>query len=105
MRKTRFFQKDTYISVDFLEKKAEILKIMDAPKKPAEFDMILKNAEGEKKQIYFENPSVKDYNAISEEFTHFAKCINKNMPPIVSLEDGTKALKLANQIIDSFNNE
>ena len=48
---------------------------------------------------------VKDYNAISEEFTHFAKCINKNMPPIVSLEDGTKALKLANQIIDSFNNE
>tara|TARA_Y100000748_G_scaffold101357_1_gene84440 strand:+ start:2071 stop:3039 length:969 start_codon:yes stop_codon:yes gene_type:complete len=105
MRKTRFFQKDAYISVDFLEKKAEVLKIMDAPKKPAEFDMILKNAEGEKKQIYFENPSVKDYNAISEEFTHFAKCINKNMHPIVSLEDGTKALKLANQIIDSFNNE
>jgi len=78
---------------------------MNAPKKLSEFDMILKNAEGEKKQIYFENPSVKDYNAISEEFTHFAKCIHKNMPPIVSLEDGTKALKLANQIIDSFNNE
>ncbi len=105
MRKTRFFQRDAYISVDFLEKKAEIIKIMDAPKNPGEFDMILKNAEGEKKQIYFENPSVDDYNAINQEFDHFAQCIKKNMSPIVSLNDGTKALKLANQIIDSFNNE
>ena len=104
MRKTRFFQRDAYISVDFLEKKAEILKIMDAPKNPGEFDMILKNAEGEKKQIHFESPSVNDYNAINHEFDHFAQCIKRNMPPIVSLNDGTKALKLANQIIDSFNN-
>ena len=102
MRKTRFFQRDAYISVDFLEKKAEILKIIDAPKKIGEFDMILKNAEGEKKQIYFENPSINEYNAIDEELNHFADCIKKNISPIVSLNDGTKALKVANQIIDSF---
>ncbi len=105
MRKTRFFQKDAYISVDFLEKKAEVLKIMNAPKKLKEFDMILKNAEGEKKQIYFEYPSIKDSNAINEEFEHFARCIKENKTPIVSLNDGTKALRLANQIINCFNNE
>ena len=31
MRKTRFFQKDAYISVDLLEKKAEVVKMKDAP--------------------------------------------------------------------------
>ena len=102
MRKTRFFQKDAYISVDFLDKKAEILKIIDAPKKPKKFDMILKNAEGDKKQIYFEHPSIENGNAILEEFNHFADCIEQNKTPIVSLEDGAKALELANLIIESF---
>ena len=27
----------------------------NAPKNPGDFDMILQNAEGQKKQIYFEN--------------------------------------------------
>ncbi|MEM6865454.1 MAG: Gfo/Idh/MocA family oxidoreductase, partial [Bacteroidota bacterium] len=31
MRKSRFFQKDAYISVDFLEKKVEVVKMKDAP--------------------------------------------------------------------------
>ena len=58
MRKSRFFQRDAYISVDFLEKKVEVVKMKDAPKQPGDFDMILQNAEGEKKQIYFENPDI-----------------------------------------------
>ena len=57
MRKTRFFQKDAYIAVDFLTKKVEVVKMKDAPEKPEEFDLILQNAEGVKKQIYFEPPS------------------------------------------------
>ena len=56
MRKSRFFQRDAYISVDFLEKKVEVVKMKDAPKHPGDFDMILQNAEGIKKQIYFEKP-------------------------------------------------
>ena len=76
MRKSRFFQKDAYISVDFLEKKVEVVKMKDAPNDPGAFDMILQNAEGMKKQIYFENPEIKNNNAI----------IN-NTRPIVSLEE------------------
>ena len=44
MRKSRFFQKDAYISVDFLEKKCEVVKMKDAPENPGDFDMILQNA-------------------------------------------------------------
>ena len=44
MRKSRFFQKDAYISVDFLEKNVEVVKMKDAPEQPGDFDMILQNA-------------------------------------------------------------
>lgn len=102
MRKSRFFQKDAYISVDFLEKKAEVVKMKDAPEQPGDFDMILQNAEGVKKQIYFENPEIKENNAILDELESFAKAITTNSTPIVSLKQGTQALKVALQIIDSF---
>ncbi|MCF6350694.1 MAG: Gfo/Idh/MocA family oxidoreductase [Flavobacteriaceae bacterium] len=102
MRKTRFFQKDAYISVDFLEKKSEVVKMKDVPKNPDEFAMILQNAEGVKKQIYFENPEVKNNNAILDELETFADAINNDTTPIVTLNDGTEALKVAQQIIACF---
>ncbi|WKB81417.1 Gfo/Idh/MocA family oxidoreductase [Cellulophaga lytica] len=102
MRKSRFFQQDAYISVDFLEKKVEVVKMKDAPEQAGDFDMILQNAEGEKKQIYFENPEVAGNNAILDELETFANAINNNTTPIVTLEQGTNALRVALQIIESF---
>ncbi len=104
MRKSRFFQKDAYISVDFLEKKVEVVKMKDAPKQPGDFDMILQNAEGIKKQIYFENPEIAPNNAILDELETFAEAITTDTTPIVTLRDGTNALKVAHQIIDCFKN-
>ena len=103
MRKTRFFQKDAYISVDFLEKKCEVVKMKDAPEQPGDFDMILQNAEGVKKQIYFDNPEITNNNAILDELETFADAINNNTQPIVTLHDGTEALRVATQIINCFN--
>ena len=103
MRKSRFFQRDAYISVDFLEKKCEVVKMKDAPKNPGDFDMILQNAEGIKKQIYFDNPQVSLNNAILDELESFADAINNDTTPVVSLEQGTQALRVAKQIINSFN--
>lgn len=103
MRKTRFFQKDAYISVDFLEKKCEVVKMKDAPENPGDFDMVLQNAEGLKKQIYFENPEIAQNNAILDELETFAYAINHNTQPIVTLTDGTEALRVAQRIIDCFN--
>ena len=103
MRKSRFFQKDAYISVDYLDKVCEVVKMKDAPEVPGDFDMILQNAEGEKKQIYFNNPEVAPNNAILDELETFADAINNNTTPIVTLEDGTEALRVAYQIIDCMN--
>ena len=102
MRKSRFFQKDAYISVDFLEKKTEVIKMKNAPKNPGDFDIILQNAEGQKKQIYFENPNIVQNNAILDELETFAEAIKNNTKPIVTLRDGANALKVAHQIINSF---
>ncbi len=102
MRKSRFFQKDAYISVDFLEKKVEVVKMKAAPERPGDFDMVLQNAEGVKKQIYFENPEVHPNNAIKDELEAFVKAIETDTEPVVSLEQGTNALRVALRIIESF---
>ncbi|WP_213523657.1 Gfo/Idh/MocA family protein [Nonlabens sp.] len=102
MRKARFFQKDAYISVDFLTKKVEVVRMKNAPVVPGDFDMILQNAEGIKKQIYFDNPDVADNNAILDELETFADAIENDTRPIVNLEDGTAALDVALKIIKEF---
>ncbi len=104
MRKSRFFQRDAYISVDFFEKKCEVVKMKDAPENPDDFAMILQNAEGLKKQIYFDNPDVPSNNAILDELNTFAEAIKNDSTPIVSLKQGKKALEVALKIIDCFSN-
>lgn len=99
MRKSRFFQRDAYISVDFLEKKAEVIRMRPAPEHPSEFDMIIENAEGEKNQILFEYPDIQPNNAILDELESLADAINGKHHVEVSLEDGTEALKVALEIM------
>ncbi len=103
MRKARFFQKDAYISIDYLDKACEVVKMKDAPETPGDFDLILQNAEGVKKQIYYDNPTVSQNNAILDELETFADAIENNTTPIVTLEDGTNALRIAYEIIKCFN--
>ena len=99
MRKSRFFQKDAYISVDFLEKKAEVIRMKEAPENPTPFDMIIENADGEKNQILFEYPNIQPNNAILDELESFADAVIENKNVEVSLEDGTEALKVALEIV------
>jgi len=105
MRKQRYFQRDAYISIDFLEKKAEVVRIEDVPEKPDDYAMILQNAEGEKKQISFDNPEIKDNNAILEELDSLADAINQDTTPRVTLQQGADALKVANKIMDRINKQ
>ncbi|MBT4869363.1 MAG: Gfo/Idh/MocA family oxidoreductase [Polaribacter sp.] len=102
MRKTRFFQKDAYISVNFLSKESEVVKMKEVPENPDEFAMILQNAEGVKKQIYFENPAIENNNAILDELESFADAIQTNSTPVVTLSQGAEALRVAQMIIDCF---
>tara|TARA_B100001063_G_C16699238_1_gene521626 strand:- start:163 stop:1128 length:966 start_codon:yes stop_codon:yes gene_type:complete len=100
MRKSRFFQKNAYISLDYLTKQVEVVKIKDAVSEiNKDLDLLLTNAEGEKKQIYFEIPTIENTNPIKQELEHFANCIQKKITPRVSLKDGARALEVAHQII------
>jgi len=105
MRKSRFFQKDAYISVDFLEKTSEVVKMETQIGEPGDFDMVLENAEGIKKRILFERPDVASNNAILDELNSFADAINQDTMPIVSLRDATEALRIAHEIIKCFKPE
>ena len=99
MRKSRFFQKNAYISVDFLDKKVEVVKIKNAPKESDDFSLLFSNADGKRKQIYFENPKIIERNAIQDELEHFAEAIKMKKKPNISLKNGAKALEIAHKII------
>lgn len=101
MRKSRFFQKNAYISVDFLEKKSELLHLEDIEGEGSPFDVVLELGEGKKnKKIVFEKPDISETNAIKEELLNFYYSITNDKTPIVSIEDGLEALKVAIQIME-----
>ena len=104
MRKTRFFQRDAYISVDFFEKEASIvrLKSVEGEPDPYAITIDLGNNKGHK-QIYFETPETKPTNAIEEELKCFAQSINLDKPTRVTADDGYKALQVAYEIISKLN--
>jgi len=103
MRKSRFFQKDAYISVDFLKKEAEIVKIKTLTGPPDALAITINVGEGkETKEIYFEKPDIKPCNAIQDELLSFYNSIINNTTPLVSLEDGNNALKVAHKILDKM---
>lgn len=104
MRKSRFFQKDAYVSVDFLDKKVEVIRLMNVLESevdPLAVTIDLGNGKGAK-QIYFESPTIFPSNAIKMELEAFADSIISNTTPLVSIDDGYKALDVAYKIIEKM---
>ena len=104
MRKSRFFQRDAYISVDFLDKEMEVVRMKDIDADPADpFAMVLDLGEGRgKKEIMIDKPEVKPNNAIMMELATFAGAIRNNVTPAVTISDGYQALDVAYQILDKI---
>jgi predicted dehydrogenase len=106
MRKVRFFQSDAYVSLDFLEKQAQVVRLYDE-KDVAEAKktmlMELPTVKG-KKFLDVSMPDIEPVNAIKLELETFAESILKNTEPRVSIEDGYQALELAHQIIEKIKN-
>lgn len=103
MRKTRIFQRDAYITIDFLTKESEVIRMKSDIAEDDPYAMIMDLGNGKKKQIYFEKPESLSTNAIQEELKSFAESINKRTPVSVSLEDGYQALEVAHQILEKIN--
>lgn len=103
MRKSRFFQKDAYISVDFLTKEMEVVRMQDIDGEPDPFDIIFDLGEGKPtKKILFDKPEIEGVNAIKEELIDFHRAIVNDEEPIVSLDSGYQALLLAHMILDKI---
>lgn len=96
MRKMRIFQGDAYISLDFLEKNAQVVRLYDEEPKNG-YLSALETQEGTR-YIQAEFPEIQSTNAIKQELETFLDCIMKNKTPKVPLEDGYKALKVAYSI-------
>jgi hypothetical protein len=103
MRKSRFFQKDAYISVDFLTKELEVVRMEDVEGEPNPLDVVFDLGPGKPtKKIYFDKPELAEINAIKEELRTFYEAIVKDETPIVSIEDGYNALDIAQRILDKL---
>ncbi len=94
MRKIRVFQDDAYISLDFLDKEAQVIKI----EKDVEGDnfsgMTIHTNDG-LKRITIESPEIMQNNAIEDELNDFYNALVFDAPVLVTIKDGFKALELA----------
>lgn len=103
MRKIRLFQKDAYIGIDFLDKKAEVIRLKgDEDTQSFNFDI---DTPAGKKTIAIANPSVPEVNAIKAELTSFKHAILNNTKPEVSEMDGLMAMDVAHQILEKISQQ
>ena len=104
MRKTRMFQRDAYITVDFLAKKMEVFRLEEAKGQENPYSVVLDLGEDKgKKIIHFESPDVEPVNSIKKELELFNQSIANNTTTAVTIEDGYNAMNVAYEIIDKIN--
>jgi predicted dehydrogenase len=98
MRKSRFFQQNAYVSVDFLEKKNEVIKMLDVTEEDP-FAVTIDLGEKGKKQIDILSEDIEPNNAIEDELRSFVNAIENDLTPSVSIYAGYKALQAAHEIM------
>ena len=103
MRKARFFQKDAYIAVDFLEKKKEVIKMSDNDLDDP-FAVTLDLGEKGVRRIEIDQEEAAPNNAIEEELKSFVHAIESEGTPPVTIQDGYDALRVAHEIIKKMSN-
>lgn len=101
MRKMRVFQRDAYISIDFLDKETEVIRMKTVEGEADPLAVTVDPGQGAPlKQIYFEKPESQEVNAIKEELRSLAQAIKTDTTPRVTLDDGYKALDVATRILE-----
>ena len=83
-RKIRFFQPDAYISIDYDQKRAEIYR---RPERGASW-----------MDIRGETVEIKDGDALGDEIDSFLDSVRARVAPLVSGEEGLRALEIASMI-------
>jgi len=103
MRKMRLFQKDNYITLDFVTGTTEIYRLV-SPGEPTgtAFSFGLIGVGDNAKSVVYEQAEAPKVNALEYELSLFIKAVAERTTPVVSGEDGLRALKVANMIIQKI---
>jgi len=100
MRKMRIFQKNAYISIDFLNNTSEVFRLSEDSDTNI-FSMPV-NYNGKDYKIVYEKPVTDIKNAMKYEEELFFNSILNNTEPEVSLKDGKEAIEIANKILQKI---
>ncbi len=101
MRKIRIFQKDAYLSIDFLKNQTSIYSLSQSPDEIPENAIPvakLKINDHTTKVITYQEIHTTESNAMLEELRAFTYSIENGTPPPVTGEDGKRALEIALRI-------
>ena len=105
MRKMRIFQKNAYISIDFLQNLSEVFRLTTGDEKANTESFGLGGIELENGQkVMYERPNIDDINPLKFELMKFFEAITENKEPIVTLEDGKQAIEVAADIVEAVEN-
>lgn len=105
LRKMRLFERDSYVSLDFLNKSVEIYRLVEAGQIPSD-EKAKKSVVGripvEKagKTIIYEKPKTGDQDMLTSELESFLHSVRTRTSPKVTGEDGKRALEVALTIRD-----
>ncbi len=106
MRKMRLFQRDQYISIDFLKKKSEIFSLKDATGLQEEGFCVLPLGEIGvppcERRLYMVHPPEMEVNSLQLELTEFAASILYDKPEAVPGEEALYSLRIAQRILDTI---
>ncbi len=107
MRKMRLFQQDAYISIDFAQGLAEVFRLVDEGDTNVTPTMLLgKIDQGKRKlDIVYEQPEVKEVNALKYELELFIGSVLNNTEPPVTGKDGMQALEVAREILERIESQ
>lgn len=104
MRKMRMFQRDNYISLDFITGVSEVYRLI-SPEEMQKGHFISFGEMGignKKKFVVYEQPELKEINALKYELELFVNAVINKEKPVVSGYDGLKALRVAGMIISKI---
>jgi predicted dehydrogenase len=104
MRKMRLFQKSGYISIDFLEGLSEVFRLVGEDEPDVAGTMMLGalGSGAHRRKIVYEQPEVKEVNALQHELGLFVNAVRTGTRPLVSGDDGKHALEVAGMIMDAI---
>jgi predicted dehydrogenase len=105
LRKMRLFEKNSYISLDFLERSVEIYELVDAdsvPQEGKEKKTVVGTLPTDEvgKTVVYKKPKIENKDMLTLEIKSFLDAVKNKTHPKVSGEDGRRALEVALEIVN-----